>query len=103
MAAWTPTTRSRASWLAPGKPSTTPSPASSSVSSRWAPGSSPQESSQTQKRFRKPASELSGAVLAEAMPLKIEAQVVNEKNVEALGREAGAIGEIEISFKVDLR
>jgi hypothetical protein len=37
------------------------------------------------------------------MPLKIEAQVVNEKNVEALGREAGAIGEIEISFKVDLR
>jgi hypothetical protein len=37
------------------------------------------------------------------MPLKIEARVVNEKNVEALGREAGAIGEIEISFKVDLR
>jgi hypothetical protein len=64
---------------------------------------SPQESSHTQERSPKPASEFSGAVRPEAMPLKIEARVVNEKNVEALGREAGAIGEIEISFKVDLR
>jgi hypothetical protein len=64
---------------------------------------SPQESSQTQERSAKPASEFSGAVRPEAVPLKIEARVVNEKNVEALGREAGAIGEIEISFKVDLR
>jgi hypothetical protein len=29
--------------------------------------------------------------------------MVNEKNIEALGREAGAIGEIEIAFKLDLR
>jgi len=39
----------------------------------------------------------------ESTSREIEARVVNEKNVEALGREAGAIGEIEISFKVDLR
>jgi hypothetical protein len=64
---------------------------------------SPQESSQTQERSAKPASEFSAAVRPEAVPLKIEARVVNERNVEALGREAGAIGEIEISFKVDLR
>jgi len=64
---------------------------------------SPQESSQTQKRSGKPASEFSAALRPEAMPLKIEARVVNEKNVEALEREAGAIGEIEISFNVDLR
>jgi hypothetical protein len=64
---------------------------------------SPQESSQTQERSAKPAPEFSGSVRPEAVPLKIEARVVNEKNVEALGREAGAIGEIEISFKVDLR
>jgi len=64
---------------------------------------SPQKSSQTQKRSTKAASEFSGAVRPEAVPLKIEARVVNDKNVEALGREAGAIGEIEISFKVDLR
>jgi len=64
---------------------------------------SPQESSQTQERSAKPASEFSGAVRPEAVPLRIEARVVNERNVEALGREAGAIGEIEISFKVDLR
>jgi len=64
---------------------------------------SPQESSQTQERSAKPASEFSGSVRPEAAPLKIEARVVNERNVEALGREAGAIGEIEISFKVDLR
>lgn len=62
-----------------------------------------QQSSQTQERSPKPAAELSGAARLEAIPLKIEARVVNEKNVEALGREAGAIGEIEISFKVDLR
>lgn len=64
---------------------------------------SPQESSQTEERSPKPAAEFSGAVRPEAIPLKIEARVVNDKNVEALGREAGAIGEIEISFKVDLR
>jgi DNA-binding transcriptional regulator YdaS (Cro superfamily) len=64
---------------------------------------SPQESSQTQERSAKPASEFSAAVRPEAVPLRIEARVVNERNVEALGREAGAIGEIEISFKVDLR
>jgi hypothetical protein len=62
-----------------------------------------QESSQTQERSEKPAAEVSSALRPEAMPLKIEARVVNEKNVEALGREAGAISEIEISFKVDLR
>jgi hypothetical protein len=62
-----------------------------------------QESSQTQERSAKPAAEVSSALRPEAMPLKIEARVVNEKNVEALGREAGAISEIEISFKVDLR
>jgi hypothetical protein len=64
---------------------------------------SPQESSQTQERSAKPASEFSAAVRPEAVPLKIEARVVNERNVEALGRQAGAIAEIEISFKVDLR
>jgi hypothetical protein len=64
---------------------------------------SPQESSQTQERSAKPAAEVFSALRPEAVPLKIEARVVNEKNVEALGREAGAIGEIEISFKVDLR
>jgi hypothetical protein len=64
---------------------------------------SPQESSQMQERSAKPASEFSAAVRPEAVPLRIEARVVNERNVEALGREAGAIGEIEISFKVDLR
>jgi hypothetical protein len=64
---------------------------------------SPQESSQTQERSAKPASEFSAAIRPEAVPLRIEARVVNERNVEALAREAGAIGEIEISFKVDLR
>ena len=39
----------------------------------------------------------------ESTSREIEARVVNEKNVEALEREAGAIGEIEISFNVDLR
>ena len=64
---------------------------------------SPQEPSQPQERSPKPAAEFSGAVRPEAIPLKIEARVVNEKNIEALGREAGAFGEMEISFKVDLR
>jgi hypothetical protein len=63
----------------------------------------PQESSKTQGRSPESTAVFSGAVRTEAIPLKIEARVVNEKNVEALGREAGAIGEIEISFKVDLR
>jgi hypothetical protein len=64
---------------------------------------SPQKPSQPQERSPKPSAGFASAVRPEAMPLRIEARVVNEKNVEALGREAGAIGEIEISFKVDLR
>jgi hypothetical protein len=63
----------------------------------------PQGSSQTQKRSPTPAAEVSRAVRPEAIPMKIVVQVVNERNVEVLGREAGAFGEIEISFKVDLR
>ncbi len=64
---------------------------------------SPQKLPDTQKPSSTSAAAFSGAVRPEAIPLKIEARVVNEKNVEALGRDAGAIGEIEISFKVDLR
>lgn len=62
-----------------------------------------QEAFKTQGRSPESTAVFSGAVRSEAIPLKIEARVVNEKNIEALGREAGAIGEIEISFKVDLR
>jgi hypothetical protein len=59
--------------------------------------------SQTQERSPAPAAEVSRAVRPETIPTKIDVQVVNERNVEVLGREAGAFGEIEISFKVDLR
>jgi hypothetical protein len=62
-----------------------------------------QGSSRTPERSPKPAAAFSGAVPPQAIPLKIEARMVNEKNIEALGREAGAIGEIEIAFKLDLR
>lgn len=62
-----------------------------------------QEAPKALERSPKPPAELSAAVRPGAIPLKIEARVVNEKNIEALGREAGAFGEIEISFKVDLR
>ena len=64
---------------------------------------SPQKLPETHKSSSTSVAAFSGAVRSEAIPLKIEARVVNEKNVEALGRDAGAIGEIEISFKVDLR
>jgi hypothetical protein len=63
----------------------------------------PQESSQTKERSPKPTAEFSRSVRPEAISMKIDVQVVNERNVEVLGREAGAFGEIEISFKVDLR
>ena len=46
---------------------------------------------------------LSRAGAGEAVPFAVNVRVVNERNVEALGREASAIGEVEISFKVELR
>jgi hypothetical protein len=33
----------------------------------------------------------------------LRARLVNEKNIEALGRDKGAVGELDISFKADLR
>jgi hypothetical protein len=63
----------------------------------------PQGSSQTQERTPTPTAEFARSVRPEAISMKIDVQVVNERNVEVLGREAGAFGEIEISFEVDLR
>lgn len=63
---------------------------------------SPQQGSRPPQRSQRLA-QSSTAISVEAMPLKINVRLVNEKNIEALGREAGAIGDLEISFKVDLR
>lgn len=60
--------------------------------------------SQLPSRTQQPSLERSAQFSGVEMPLPtFKVRLVNERNIEALGREGGAIGELEISFKVDLR